>query len=314
MLYQGVEAKYRTAHYIPDTTCHILAAVHIIFCGTSAFALPCLQALAREKRCTVDAVITQADKPVGRKQILTPPPVKLLAQQLKMPVLQPAKINAEWKSIVEGRQRPEFLVVVSYGQILSQEILDFPTIAAVNVHASLLPKLRGASPIQHAILQSMEKTGVTVQRMVKELDAGPVLGQQEISIGARETAQGLHDLLADMGAKLLIDVLSETLHEEAQDASHATFCGKLSRTDGVVDAATMTAQEIDRTVRALTPWPGVTWNGMKLLLTSLEPSADAYAIPCKKNTTLYAVTVQPPGKKPMSGADFARGQRTSPSR
>lgn len=287
--------------------------MHIVFCGTSAFALPSLQALARDPRFTVDTVITQPDRPVGRKQILTPPPVKKLAQALGIPVRQPQKINAEWSDVVQGSTRPEFLVVVSFGQILSQAVLDFPTVSAVNVHASLLPKLRGASPIQHAILQGMETSGVTVQRMVRELDAGPVLGQQEIALSQRETAVGLHDVLADMGAALLLDVLGSKLHEEAQDASKATFCSKLSRADGVVDTAAMTAENIDRRVRALTPWPGVTWNGIKLLQTSLEPHPDAHCISCKQGTSLYAISLQPPGKKAMTGAQYARGLRSSPS-
>lgn len=289
-----------------------MSSFSVVFCGTSAFALPCLEALSGDGRFRVTAVITQPDKPVGRKQLLTPPPVKTLAERLKLPVFQPVKINAEWSNIAAAVERPDFLVAVSYGQILSQEILDFATRAPVNVHASLLPELRGASPIQHAILLNHAQSGVTVQRMVKELDAGPVLGQTILPLEERETAPTLHDKLAAAGAALLLETLAKPLKEIAQDASKATFCRKLSRTDGVVDPAAMTAADIDRRVRALTPWPGVSWNDMKLLETSLTPHADAYPLPCAGSTTLYVLSLQPAGKKPMPGAAYARGLR-SPS-
>jgi methionyl-tRNA formyltransferase len=282
----------------------------VVFCGTSAFALPCLEAVCADDRFRVTAVITQPDKPVGRKQLLTPPPVKTLAARLNLPVFQPVKINAEWKDIAAKVERPDFLVAVSYGQILSQEILDFATRAPVNVHASLLPELRGASPIQHAILLNHATSGVTVQRMVKELDAGPVLGQTALPLKDRETSPVLHDKLAAAGATLLLETLAKPLKEAPQDAAKATFCRKLSRADGVVDPATMPAADIDRRVRALTPWPGVTWNDMKILETSLNPQPDAFSLTCANSTTLYIVSLQPAGKKPMTGGAYARGLRT----
>ncbi len=283
--------------------------ISIAFCGTSAFAIPCLEALVSDERFRVTCVITQPDKPVGRKQLLTPPPVKAVAERHKLTLLQPQSLNAEWKTLAATVGRPDFLVAVSYGQILSQEILDCPLKAPVNVHASLLPKLRGASPIQHAILQDMKETGVTVQRMVKELDAGPVLDQLRVDVLPRETAPTLHDKLADAGAKLLIDTLVAFPAEKPQNPADATFCRKLSRDDGVVDFGSMTAQDIDRKVRALTPWPGVTWSGLKFLATALEPDADAMEFECAKGTKLYVTSIQPAGKKPMTGAAYHRGLR-----
>ncbi len=281
----------------------------IVFCGTSAFALPCLEALCADDRFRVTTVITQPDKPVGRRQVLTPPPVKTLAEKLKLPVLQPASLNTEWKELAPTIGHPDFLVVVSYGQILSQEILDCAQKASVNVHASLLPKLRGASPIQHAVLLGLPETGVTVQRMVKELDAGPVLDQVGVDLQPRDTTPVLHDRLAIVGAKLLLDTLLSLPAEKPQNPAEATFCRKLTREDGTVNAGSMTAEEIDRRVRALTPWPGVTWNGLKLLSTQLEPHPDAMPMECAGGTNLYVMQIQPAGKKPMTGAAYSRGLR-----
>lgn len=262
-----------------------------------------------DDRFRVSTVITQPDKPAGRKQTLTAPPVKALAERHGLTMLQPEDINNEWNGIAAGLQKPDFLVVVSYGQILSQAILDVPAAAPVNVHASLLPKLRGASPIQHAILLALPETGVTVQRMAKELDAGPVLGRRAMTIDARETTLTLHDRLARAGAELLIDTLHGPLKETPQNAAEATFCRKLSRADGIVDPATMAAADIDRRVRALTPWPGVTWNDVKLLETRLEAHADAMPVDCAQATTLYVTRLQPAGKKPMTGAAYRNGLR-----
>ncbi len=281
----------------------------IVFLGTSAFAVPSLKALAGDPRFEVELVITQPDRPVGRKQILTPPPVKIAAQALNLPIQQFENLNSQFSSPKSQVPSPDFLIVVSYGQLLSQEILDWPTVAAVNVHASLLPKFRGASPIQHTIFAGEKETGVTVQKMIKELDAGPILNQEKIQIGERETFTTLHDKLASIGAALLLQTLTEPLKELKQDTSKATFCRKLSRADGEADPKTMTASEIDRMTRALNPWPGVTLKGNKILETSLAPHKDALTVACARNTTLYIKKIQPPSGKPMSGQAFALGHQ-----
>lgn len=278
----------------------------IVFLGTSAFAVPSLHALVSDPNFDVKLVITQPDRPVGRKQLLTSSPVKVAAQKRELPVIQPENIH----SLPDLPTRPDFLVVVSYGQILSQEILDLPTTAAVNLHASLLPLLRGASPLQHAILQNLPTSGVTVQRMVKELDAGPILAQLSHTLDADETFTTLHNKLANLGADLLVQTLSRPLKEKMQDASQATFCRKLTKKDGISDPASMSAQDIDRRVRALTPWPGVSVHDTKLLETSLEPSKEALSVPCANGTTLYVSRIQSAGGKPMSGADFVHGNKT----
>ncbi len=283
------------------------APISIIFAGTSAFGAVCLRALLGDKRFQVTLVVTQPDKPVGRKQLLTPSPVKVAATEQGVPVFQPENLNREIAGL--GSARPDYLVVVAYGQIVSQAILDFPTVAPVNVHASLLPKYRGAAPIHHAILNNDTQTGVSIQRIAKSLDTGPVYAERTVTIGPRETTVSLHDRLAALAAPLLLETLVDLPKPVEQEEARATVCKKLTREDGIVDPTAMTAAQIDTKVRALVPWPGVTWNGIKLLETALEPHKDAMEVACAGNTTLSLVTVQPAGKKPMSGAEYARGQK-----
>jgi methionyl-tRNA formyltransferase len=278
----------------------------MIFLGTSPFAVPSLTALAADPRFEIRAVVTQPDRPVGRKQVITPPPVKVAALSLHLPVLQPENIDAIHDTLSQGG-KPDFLVVVSYGQLLTERMLKIPSVAPVNVHASLLPTLRGASPIQNAILAGLPMTGVTVQRMVRELDAGPMLGSQSLPIAERETFSTLHEKLASIGASLLIRTLSAPLREQGQNEKEVTFCKKLTKADGIADRKTMDAATIDRMVRALTPWPGVTLEGNKLIAVSLTPSEDALPLPCRDGTTLFIVTIQPPSGKPMTGKAFAAG-------
>lgn len=285
----------------------------VIFLGSSSFAVPALRALVSDDAFDVRLVITQPDKPVGRKQILTPPPVKLAAEEAGIPVAQPISLNKELETLKQEYERPDFLVVVSYGQILSQDVLDWANVAPVNVHASLLPELRGASPLQHAILQGKTESGVTVQRMVKELDAGPILSKRVVTLNPRETFTTLHDKLALLGAELITDTLKHPHNPQEQNASEATFCGKLKKEDGHVDPTTMNAVIIDRMIRALTPWPGVTWNDAKLLESSLEKADDAYELPCAEGTVLYITKIQPASKKPMTGKAYLQGRSSKAS-
>lgn len=279
--------------------------LHILFAGTPAFAVPSLEALAGNPSFTIDLVITQPDKPVGRKGIVTPPPVKVAAEKLGIPVWQPADINTE---TIHDSRPPDFLVVVAYGQLLKEPLLALPKIAPVNVHASLLPRWRGASPIQHAILTGDAETGVAVQRMVKALDEGPILAQEKTKIGVRETFTELHDRLSQMGSRLLVDTLLAKSKSKPQSNEGVTVCKKLTRKNGEVNPKTMTAEEIDRKVRALNPWPGVMLDtSLKILATELQPTAGAVPLPCKDDTTVYLVTVQPAGGKPMTGEEWQRG-------
>lgn len=279
----------------------------VVFLGTSSFAVPCLKALATDDRFSVQLVVTQPDQPMGRKQVMTSSPVKIAATAFGLLIEQPQDINAHISSCTSHVSRPDFLIVVSYGQILSEHVLHWPLIAPINVHASLLPCLRGASPIQHAILEGLTGTGVTVQRMVQELDAGPILTQRAVAIEPRETYTTLSDKLARTGAELLIATLSMALTEREQDPLQITVCRKLKKSDGEAHPETMSSGLIDCMVRALTPWPGVSWNGTKLLETSLDPLPDAMPLPCAGNSRLFVVKIQPAGGKPMSGQAYLRG-------
>ena len=286
----------------------------VIFCGTPTFAVPSLTALAEDAAFTVSLVVTQPDKPAGRSRAPRAPAVKDAALSFGLPLFQPASLNHELLPFLRERaiDAPDFLVVVAYGQILSTDILTLPRIAPVNVHASLLPRWRGASPIEHALLAGDTHTGVTIQRMVRALDAGPILTQDTITIDTAGTSVEVRDTLSRLGAILLARTLKAPLRETPQDDELVTFCRKLSREDGRADPERMNADEIDRRVRALVPWPGVmiTVDGqsLKLLKTSLIPHQESTPLICQYQTTLYLVTVQPPGKKPMSGAEWRRGR------
>ncbi|MFH0851857.1 MAG: methionyl-tRNA formyltransferase [Candidatus Peregrinibacteria bacterium] len=284
----------------------------IIFCGTPEFAVPSLQEfLGRPQDFRIALVITQPDQPVGRKQLLTPPPIKVFAQAHNLPLIQPENINDSATSYKLQATSFDVLAIVAYGQILSPTLLALPRLVAVNLHPSLLPKWRGASPIQHAILAGDSETGITVQRMVEALDAGPVLAQERIPLSPDETADHLSTLLAEKGAELLADTLTKPLASVPQDETKVTLCRKLTRKDGEVNPSEMTAEEIHRRVRALTPWPGVTapFGGLrvKILRTSLVAEPESLEIPCKDGHTLFVLILQTPGRKPVSGKEWLRG-------
>ncbi len=288
--------------------------IHIVFAGTPAFAVPSLEALAANGAFSVDLVITQTDKPVGRKGIITPPPVKITAERLGIPVWQPENINDAATHTKLDVLHCDYLVVVAYGQLLKEPLLALPKIAPINLHASLLPRWRGASPIQHAILAGDTTTGATVQRMIQKLDAGPVLAQQSLSIDPRETYTLLHDRLAVIGANLLVQTLTADLKPVDQSTKDMTICKKLTRASGIINPRMMTAEEIDRHVRALSPWPGVTMsleNGatLKILKSELCNATDASPLLCKDQTVLYLASVQAPGGKPITGKEWERCKR-----
>lgn len=289
---------------------------HIVFCGTPLFAVPALHALTEDPSFIMDLVITQPDRKQGRRHVITKPPVKIAAEKLGLPVFQPTHINHELTALRSRLvARPDFLIVVAYGQILSKDTLASPTIAPINLHASLLPRWRGASPIEHAILAGDQETGVTVQSMVEELDAGPILAQERLPIGPEETTEDLRKRLAELGAWLLVQTLKTPLCPIEQPLTGITLCHKLTRNAGMIDPKKMTAVEFDRYVRALTQEPGVhcTINGfpLRILQTALCPSTETFPLSCAEGTTVYLAKVQPPGKKDMAGSAWLRGhQRT----
>lgn len=287
----------------------------VIFCGTPEFACPSLERLHASDAFHISLVLTQPDRPVGRKHICTPPPVKSLAERLGLFVYQPENPSKELLGFLEkkGIPRPDFLVVVAYGHILRKHLLDLPIIAPVNVHASLLPRWRGASPIEHAIMAGDSATGITVQIMVEALDAGPILAERSIAIAPKDTAPLLRERLSSLGAELLCHTLSHSLQPHEQPLEGVSVCKKLRKEDGYADPTTMSAQHIDRLVRALNPWPGVLCpvhgKAIKIRNATLSPSGTSLPLPCAEGTTLYLETVQEPGRKPLPAQQWLRGSR-----
>ncbi|PKM87686.1 methionyl-tRNA formyltransferase [Candidatus Falkowbacteria bacterium HGW-Falkowbacteria-2] len=231
--------------------------IRTIFMGTPDFAVPGLKALIEAPDFEVIAVITQPDKPVGRKHILHAPPVKTVALEAGIQVIQPEKIKTEIDHIAE--LKPDLVVVIAYGKIIPQAILDIPQYGCINVHASLLPRHRGASCLQAPILKGESETGVTIMLMDAGLDTGPILRQEKIELKGDETLTDLHDTLSELGAKALIPTLSSYCEggilPVPQDETLASYIGLMTKENGRLTPM-RTATELERRVRALNPWPG----------------------------------------------------------
>ena len=220
--------------------------------------MPSLRALEKAAH-DIALVVTQPDRPARRGLKLTPPPVKVAAEELGLPIHQPDRIrDADAVERLRGLS-PDFLVVVAYGQILPPSVLSVPRLGAINVHASLLPRWRGAAPVARAILAGDTETGVTIMKMDEQLDHGPILGVRATPIGKDEDARTLTARLAEMGAELLVETLGnfDDLRVVGQDHKRATVAPKLSREEGELDWS-LAAAELDRRVRGLQPWPGAT--------------------------------------------------------
>ncbi len=232
----------------------------VIFMGTPELALPSLQALIDDPHFEISAVVTQEDQKIGRKQVLTPPPVKKLALQHNLPVLQPnsLKENGDFFTLIKHLQ-PDFIVAVVYGNILPKTLLEIPSLGAINIHLSLLPKYRGASPFASALLNGEKETGITFIKMNEKLDGGNVLFMQKISIEKQDNSASLGTKLALLGAKFLPHVLKDieenNIRETPQNELLATYCHKIKKSDGLIDFATLTAEEISNRIRAYAPWP-----------------------------------------------------------
>ena len=230
--------------------------MRIVFMGTAELACPCLEAIARLPEHEVVAVVTQPDRPKGRDLQPAPPPVKLVAQRLNLPVQQPEKIREPSAIDALRAARPELIVIVAYGQILPKAVLDVPLKGCINVHASLLPRWRGAAPIQYAILHGDRETGVTTMFINERMDAGDIILQRAEPIRPDDTAATLHDRLAQLGALLIVETIQlPEWPRRPQDESLVTFAKKLTKDDGRVDW-NRSAVEIERQVRAFNPWPG----------------------------------------------------------
>lgn len=236
-----------------------MSVLRIVFMGTAELSCASLEALARDARFSVVAVVTQPDKPKGRDLKLTPSPVKVLAEKLSLPVLQPVKARDQ-NFIAELRGlNPDLIVVVAYGQILPPAILDLPKFGCINVHTSLLPKYRGAAPIQWAIAKGEPETGVTIMKMDAGLDTGPVLSMGRTTILPEDDSQTLHDRLARMGAALLVETIpgyvEGKITPQSQPAEGAIYAAKIKKEDGQINW-NLPAATIWNRLRAFTPWPG----------------------------------------------------------
>lgn len=256
--------------------------MRIVFAGTPDFAVPPLQALIKSEHPVV-GVFTQPDRPSGRGRKLTPSPVKQLALEAGIEVFQPDSLKTEEQRAPLEALRPDLLVVVAYGLILPQAVIDLPPLGCINIHASLLPRWRGASPLQHAVLRGDSESGVTLMFIEPRLDAGPMLLKKKTPISADDTAGDLHDRLARLGAEALIELLPRlaagTCMAEQQDDAHATYAGKISKEDAVLDWC-LPALELARRVMAYNPWPvaETLYNGQTLRIwraRAIDIPADA---------------------------------------
>ncbi|MCK5061827.1 methionyl-tRNA formyltransferase [Candidatus Parcubacteria bacterium] len=312
--------------------------IKTIFIGTPDFALPGLKALIKDPMFDVAAVITQPDKPVGRKQTLTPPVVKTEAKKHNIVVHQPEKIS-NFQLLLARRTGGTFnfqlIVVIAYAQIIPEKILNLPKYGVINVHGSLLPKYRGAACIQWPIINGDKKTGVTIMKMDKGLDTGPVLAQRSIPIKANDTTGSLFDKIADLGAEILIptlkDYIAGKIKPAPQDDSKANYVGRIKKADGQI-SWNKPAIEIERFIRAMMPWPTAfvyaqadgskqTADGRLIKILSVDKNIlninnykpgtlfendGDLAVQCGTDA-LIIEKIQLAGKKPISGKDFVKG-------
>ena len=298
--------------------------MRVVFMGTPEFAVPCLQKLI-DCGHEVTGVFTQPDKPQGRKMILTPPPVKQLAVENSISVYQPLKMRDGTALDMLKQADPELVVVVAYGKILPKEILDYPKYGCINIHASLLPELRGAAPIQWSVINGCKKTGVTSMQMDEGLDTGDMLIKEEIEIGENETAGEVHDRLSVLGASVLEKtialILKGELKPEKQDHDKFTYAPMLSKELSPINW-NLTALEVHNKIRGLCPWPSATaiLNGKKIKIHQSICVSDKGAssgevieagkrliVSCGDAKCIEIINLQAEGKKAMSAADFMRG-------
>jgi methionyl-tRNA formyltransferase len=301
-------------------------SLNLVFCGTPQFAVPTLEKLV-DAGFRVQLVVTQPDRPKGRGLELVQSPVKQSTLKLNLPITQPERIktNDEFRAQLTALE-PDAIIVVGYGRIIPQWMLDLPPLGNINLHASLLPKYRGAAPIQWAIANGETVTGVTTMRIDAGLDTGEILLQQQLALAPDDTAETLAPRLASIGADLMIETLrgleAGSVHPRPQDNSQATLALILRKEDGLVDFS-RSAAEICNRIRGFQPWPGAytKFRGKNLQIIRARPATDALPLAelhatvdrllvgCAHNTSLELLEIQLEGKKRTSAADFVRGYR-----
>ncbi|MCB9435973.1 MAG: methionyl-tRNA formyltransferase [Anaerolineales bacterium] len=305
-----------------------MTTTRVVFMGTPEFAVPVLQALIDAPDFQVVGVVTQPDRPAGRGNKLRPSPVKELAVARQIEVFQPEKLRGEAVMEYLSAWQPDVHVVAAYGQILRQAVLDLPRYGSINVHASLLPRWRGAAPIQAAILGGDAETGITIMQMDAGLDTGPMLSKAAVPILPTDTGQTLHDKLAAVGGPLLVDTvrgfIAGKIQPQPQDEALSTYAPRIQKEDGQLDWS-QSAVEIDRRVRAFDPWPGTftAWDGqlLKILAGQIVAGGGKRVLPGQVSLKsgmaplvigtsegLYAPTMlQMAGRKAMTAADVVNG-------
>ena len=305
--------------------------MRVVFFGTPQFAVPALERLVHSAHDVV-GVVTQPDRPRGRGQKVTDAPVKMTAVQHGLPVFQPARLRDPEVKETLTRWAPDLGVVAAYGKILPESVLNLPPFGMINVHASLLPRYRGAAPVQRAVIDGMPETGVTIMRMVLALDAGAMFAKVTRPIGSDETSDIVERDLAHLGASLLLDVIEDLAAgravEEPQDDSLSTYASKITKEEGLIDW-TLAAADIHNRVRGLYPWPHAFCylNGERLIVmrshVAPEPtSADPGTIVDVSSGAIFVATghggrlaideVQPEGRRAMKVRDYLAGHPIQP--
>ncbi|VXC66900.1 methionyl-tRNA formyltransferase [Bacillus sp. 349Y] len=298
----------------------------VIFMGTPDFSVPVLKALI-ENEYEVVAVVTQPDRPVGRKRILTPPPVKVEAEKHGISIYQPEKIKNSDELEEVLALDPDLIVTAAFGQILPKRLLDAPKHGCINVHASLLPELRGGAPIHYSILQGKSSTGITIMYMVEKLDAGDIISQVEVEIKETDHVGTLHDKLSEAGSALLIETLPKLLDGSVspvkQDEEQATFAWNIKREQEKIDW-TKSGKEVYNHIRGLHPWPvayttlagavmKIWWgekvkgHGSSVPGEVLAIEEDGFIVSTGDDISIKVTDLQPSGKKRMSAKDYLRG-------
>jgi len=297
----------------------------VVFMGTPDFTVPVLEKLITSEYDVV-LVVTQPDRPKGRKKRRTPPPVKIAAERAGIPVFQPEKLSETYEQIVE--LQPDLIVTAAYGQLLPDAVLDSPKYGCINVHASLLPELRGGAPIHHAILEGKKETGITIMFMVKKLDAGDILSQATIQIEDDDHVGTLHDKLSDVGAHLLMDTMPKLfageMTPEKQDEQKATYAPNIKRSQEKIDW-TEDNTTVYNHIRGLHPWPvayttyegqslKIWWGTADMKYYDGEPGEivdiiekESCIVLCGNNRGIHITEIQPAGKRRMTVAQYLLG-------
>ena len=305
--------------------------LRIVYFGTPAFAVPTLRALI-ESRHQVVALVSQPDRPKGRGHRVAATPTKELAVLRGVPVLQPTKLREDAFLAQVAALQPDLGVVAAYGRILPDALLNVPRLGMINVHASLLPKYRGAAPVHRAIMAGDEVTGVTIMRVVSELDAGPMLATATRPIAPDETSVDVERGLSEAGASLLLEVVERLARgrvvETPQDDAHATYAPKVLKTESPIDWS-LAAHTIHNRVRGLQPWPmaSTTIDGARSVIhrttvsavrtdmragTVVEAGGDALAVAAGDGVVLRILEIQPEGRRAMSAREFLSGRQLTP--